>query len=350
MKRIDKLKLAAQKQGKPTNIAIFNPSNINYLCGFQSANALFIPPEGSCKLIVSSVNFEQAKAEAKDAEIKVFKRGENLMEKIAELAPNSKIGIDTLSIENWRSLSKAMGGDEKIEVINRLIQEQRCVKDQEEIEYIREACRLAVLGMQSAKKVIGVGVKEKDVAAEAEYAMRKAGSEGTAFDTIVASGATSAFPHGSQIDRTICHQDFVLVDLGATYKGYRADISRTYIASKATEKQAQILNTVHLAQEKAIETIKPHIPAKVVDLAARELIKQAGFDEFFVHNTGHGVGLEVHETPVLSPDSKDILKVGNVVTVEPGIYIPSLGGARIEDTILVTEKGAERLTVESCQL
>ena len=276
-----------------------------------------------------------------------LKRGESQTEKIAKQAPK-KLGVDTLPIESWRSLSKAVGGEEKLEPINSLVRELRSVKDEEEIKLIREACRLASVGMQTAKEIIGVGLKEKEAAAEIEYAMRKAGSDGTAFDTIVASGATSAFPHGSNLERTIHECDFVVVDLGATYKFYRSDITRTFIASKATEKQARIYDAVKMAHEKTFEAVKPKIVASEVDGVARRVIEQAGFGEFFVHNLGHGVGLEIHEAPILSPESKDILAAGNVVTIEPGIYVPGFGGVRIEDTVLVTKKGAEILTVGPC--
>ena len=202
--------------------------------------------------------------------------------------------------------------------------------------------------MKVASETVRSGVKEKDVAAEIEYAMRKAGSDGTAFETIVASGVTSAFPHGSNLEKTICKGDLVVVDLGATYRFYRSDITRTFIAGKASEKQTRIYETVKLAQQKAFETIKHGVLASEVDLAARQVIEQAGFGEFFVHNLGHGVGLEVHEAPILSPESKDILMVGNVVTDEPGIYVPGFGGVRIEDTVLVTKNGAEILTIGPC--
>ena len=235
-----------------------------------------------------------------------------------------------------------------LEPINSVIRELRSVKDTEEIKLIREACRLAGIGMETAKEIIGVGVKEKDAAAEIEYSMRKAGSDGTAFETIVASGVTSAYPHGSNLERTIKDGDFVIVDLGATFKFYRSDITRTFMASKATYHQAVIYDAVKLAHQKALEAIKPKAAACEVDGVARRVIEQAGFDEFFVHNLGHGVGLEVHEAPILSPDSKDILMAGNVVTDEPGVYVPGLGGVRIEDTILVTKKGAEILTAGPC--
>ena len=347
MKRTNALKQSAVKQGKPTNFIILNQINLTYFTGFTGATALLIPEQGENTLYVSSVNYEQAKAEIQGINVQLLKRGENVMENIANETSTKKFSFDTMLVENWIALSKKMG-KENLQPINNLIQELRSVKDQEEIKLIREACKLATIGMQTAKEIIGVGVKEKDVAAEIEYAMRKAGSDGTGFETIVASGPTSAYPHGSNLERTIQDGDFVIVDLGATYKFYRSDITRTFIASKATEKQARIYNAVKLAHEKALEAIKPQVAACEVDATARHVIECAGFGEFFVHNLGHGVGLEVHETPILSPDSKDILTAGNVVTDEPGIYLPGLGGVRIEDTVLVTKNGAEILTVGPC--
>jgi Xaa-Pro aminopeptidase len=348
LNRTDKLKQVAQKQGKPSNFIIFNQTNLTYFTNFSGAAALLVPEQDECTLYVSGVNFEQAKAEAKDLSVELLKRGENLIEKIAKQSPSKKFGVDALSVESWRTLAKAVGGEEKLEPINSLIRDLRSVKDNEEINLIREACRLATIGMQKAKEIIRVGVKEKDAAAEIEYAMRKAGSDGTAFETIVASGATSAYPHGGNLERTICDGDFVIVDLGATYKFYRSDMTRTFVASKTTYHQAAIYDAVKIAHEKALEAIKSEVVASAVDNIARRVIEKAGFGEYFVHNLGHGVGLEVHEAPILSPDSKDILAAGNVVTDEPGVYVPGLGGVRIEDTILVTKNGAEILTNGPC--
>ena len=269
------------------------------------------------------------------------------MEKLAKQSSGKKFSFDTMPVEHWRTLSKTVG-EENLQPINDLIRELRSVKDKQEIKLIREACRIAGVGMQTAKEIMWLGTKERDAAAEIEYSMRKAGSDGVAFETIVASGPTSAFPHGSNLERTIQDCDFVIVDIGATYRSYRSDITRTFIASKATNKQARIYDAVKLAHEKALGTIKPKVAANEVDKSARQVIEEAGYGEFFVHNLGHGVGLEVHEAPILSPDSKDILAAGNVVTDEPGIYVPGLGGVRIEDTVLVTKNGAEILTVGPC--
>jgi Xaa-Pro aminopeptidase len=350
MNRTDALKESAAKQGLAGDFMIFNPYNLTYFTGFSGATALLIPEQGEKVLYVSGVNYEYAKAEAKGLTVELVKRGENLMEKIAKQTSAQKFAVDGLPIEMWRVLAKAMGSEEKLESVGNLILKLRSVKEKEETEMIREACKLASTGMQVASEIIRPGVKEIEVAAEVEYAMRKRGSDGTSFDTIIASGAMSAFPHGSCSSRTIRDGEFVVVDLGATFNFYRSDMTRTFAAGKPDEKQKKIYETVKQAHQKAFETIKPGVLAAEVDATGRRVIEAAGFGDFFVHNLGHGVGLEIHEAPVLSPDSKDTLVVGNVVTDEPGIYLPGYGGVRIEDTILVTDAGAERLTVGSYSL
>ncbi len=345
MSRINALKQEATKQGKPSNFLIFNPTNINYFANFSGATALLIPEKGENILYVSGVNYEQAKEETKALTVELLKRGENLMEKIARQVPSQKFSVDTLSIESWRTLAKAVGGEKKLESANNIIQDLRKIKDKKEIELIRQACKIADIGIKAAAENINPGVKEKEVAAEVEYAMRMAGSDGVAFETIVASGYYCAYPHGAFLEKIIQEGDLVIVDLGAIYKNYRSDITRTFTAGKASDKQKRIYQTVKSAQQKAYDIIKQGVLTKEVDLAARRVIEEAGFGKFFVHNLGHGVGLEIHEAPILSPDSKDILERGNVVTIEPGIYVPGFGGVRIEDTVLVTKSGAEKLTV-----
>jgi Xaa-Pro dipeptidase len=151
MKRTDRLKQLATKQGKPASAAIFNPVNLTYFTDFSGATALYIPENGDCTLYVSSVNYEQAKSEAKNANVEALKRGENLMQKIASQNPK-KLGVDALSVESWRNLAKAVGGEEKLDLISEVTRQLRSVKDQEEIKRIREACRLAAVGMQTTKE------------------------------------------------------------------------------------------------------------------------------------------------------------------------------------------------------
>jgi Xaa-Pro aminopeptidase len=198
--------------------------------------------------------------------------------------------------------------------------------------------------MKAAYEILKPGMKEYEVAAEIEYAMRKRGSYGTAFETAVSSGPRSAFPHGGCSDRELREGDLVVVDFGATYKFYRSDMTRTLMAGQPLEKQKKLYEIVKAAQEKAFEAIKPNVKAKDVDAVARKIIEDAGYGEYFVHGLGHGVGLEVHEPPTLSSSSKEALTVGNVVTDEPGIYLVGYGGVRVEDTVLVQKNGAEKLT------
>jgi len=347
MKRINALKQVAFEKGEFDGFLVFNSTNLTYLTGFSGASALLIPKNGESRVYVYGVNHAQAEAELSGFTVELVKRGENLMGKIAKQAAASEIGtlaVDALNVESWRALAKALGGEKTLEVGTSFIRELRKVKDEKEIELMCKAAELTSEGMRVAYETVTAGVREYEVAAEIEYAMRKLGSSGTAFETIVASGVCSAFPHGGCSDRIIRDGDLVVVDVGATYKFYRSDMTRTLVAGKPTEKQKKLYQIVKTAQETAFEAVKPNVKAKDVDAVARKIIADAGYGKYFVHSLGHGVGLEVHEPPTLSPESKEVLVAGNVVTVEPGVYLVGYGGVRIEDTVLVQKNGAEKLT------
>jgi Xaa-Pro dipeptidase len=347
LNRIDSLKQAAFEEGKFDGFLIFNSANLIYLTGFSGASALLIPKDGENTIYVYNVNYEQAKAEGKAFRVELVKRGENLMAEIAKQAKALKIeklAVDTLNVEGWRALAKSLGSEKMPDVDPSFLRALRMVKDENEIELLRKAGELTSEGMRVAHETVTPGMKEYEVAAEIEYAMRKQGSYGTAFETIVASGSCSAFPHGGCSDREIRKGDLVVVDVGATYKYYHSDMTRTLVAGAPSEKQKKLYQIVKTAQEKAFEAMKANVKAKDVDVVARKIIADAGYGEYFVHSLGHGVGLEVHEPPILSPESKEVLAAGNVVTVEPGIYLVGYGGVRIEDTVLVQKNGAEKLT------
>jgi Xaa-Pro dipeptidase len=345
--RMDALRNAAFREDKFGGYAVFNGVNLTYLAGFSGASALLIPKDGESVLYVYGVNYEMAKAEATGFRVELVQRNEKLMDKIAKQADAFKIkklAVDSLDITSWRALAKSFGSEKKLAANNSFIQELRKVKDEKEIDLLRKAAELTSLGMKVAHETAAAGVKECEVAAEIEYAMRKHGSDGTAFETIVASGACSAFPHGGCSDKEIREGDLVVVDLGATYKFYRSDMTRTLVAGNPSEKQQKLYQIVKKAQETTFKAIKPNVKVKDIDAVARKIIEDAGYGEYFVHSLGHGVGLEVHEPPILSSDSTDTLAVGNVVTVEPGIYLVGYGGIRIEDTVLVSKSGGEKLT------
>jgi Xaa-Pro aminopeptidase len=347
LNRIDALKQMAFEKSKLNGFLIFSDANLLYFTGFSGASSLLIPKDGENTIYTYSVNYEQAKAEGTGFRVELVKRDENLMAKIAEKVKDCKIkklAVDALTIKDWRALAKETKGETKLTVKGNFVWELRKVKDEEEIELMRKAGELTSEGMKAAYEVLSPGMKEYRVAAEIEYAMRKRGSYGTAFETAVSSGPRSAFPHGSCSDREIREGDLVVVDFGATYKFYRSDMTRTLMAGRPSEKQKKLYEIVKAAQEKAFEAVKPNVKAKDVDAVARKIIEDAGYGEYFVHGLGHGVGLEVHEPPTLNSSSKETLAVGNVVTDEPGIYLVGYGGVRIEDTVLLQKNGAEKLT------
>lgn len=348
MNRIVKLRKAAFTQGGLDGYLIFNSVNQLYFLGFPGTSALLVPTDGECTVYVYGVNYEQAKSMGKGFCVEKVRAEENFWKKIASKAADQKIrqlAVDSLAVQSWCALVQAFVRKAKLKADGSHIDQLRTVKDREEIALMRKAGELTSEGMQAAAEAVKAGAREYEVAAEIEYAMRKRGSGPTAFESIVASGVCSAFPHGGCSSREIRDGDLVVVDIGATYMHYCSDMTRTFVAGKPSQKQLKIYAAVKEAQQKAFEVIKANVPVADVDAAARSSIAKAGFGKFFVHRVGHGVGLEVHEPPSMGAASKEKLAASNVVTDEPGVYVPSLGGVRIEDTVLVTAKGAERLTI-----
>ena len=325
-----------------------NLKNVYYFTGFSSlAEAeTLIPLDGDPILFIRELELENAEASSKNCVIEVVKKDETAIKKIASVVKNFKpkrLGLDDLPASTYLKLVERFRSIE-FKVDMDLVWKLRTIKDDDEVRYIRKAAKLADAGMKTALAMIKAGVREYQVAAEAEYAMRVAGSEGIAFDTLVASGPRSSLPHGVCSDRKIKEGDVVFVDVGATSNGYRSDITRATIVGKPTMQQAKVYNAVLEAQEEAFKAIRANVSAREVDKVARRVIKESGYENRFIHSLGHGVGLDIHEPPKLSPNSKDVLKTGNVITTEPGVYIPHKWGIRIEDTVLVLKKNAERLT------
>jgi len=345
-KRIKALKTAFKKE--VDGYLITNLINMLYFADFSGAAAMLVPSEDESILYVYGVNYEGAKAEAKNCRVELVKRGENIVKKITDQIKSLKLrslGFDTINVETYQKFNKALKNT-KLAAKSKYVWDLRKVKDETELKKMRKAAELTVEGMQTAYNTIKAGLREYEVAAEIEYTMRIHGSYSLAFETIVASGPHSAYPHGGCGERKLKTGDLVVVDIGATYKNYRADMTRTFVVGKPSAKQEKIYAVVKNAQEKAFQEIQDGAKASESDAAARNIIEKAGYGEYFVHGLGHGVGLEVHEQPVLSPISKDMLKTGNVVTDEPGIYIVDFGGFRIEDTVLVRKRKAERFTGE----
>jgi len=343
--RIQHLKKSFQKN-QLDGFIVADEINMIYLTGFDGAARLLIPAHGESLLYVYGVNYDAAKATAKNCNIELLKRGEDANKKVADQCKRlklKKIGFDNLDVASFLTIRKSLKKT-KLKSEGQAIWDLRKVKDQTELRCIRKAAELTDEGARAAVEAIKPGMREYEVAAEVEYAMRKRGSEGTAFDTILASGLRSAYPHGGCTAKKIRKGELIQFDIGARYQHYNADLTRTFLVGKPTPKQKRMYEVVMEAQEEAFQRIREGVKGKQIDATAREIIEKHGFGECFVHGLGHGVGLAVHEMPTLNQVSKDVLKAGNVVTNEPGIYIVGYGGVRIEDTVLVKKKVAERLT------
>ena len=234
--------------------------------------------------------------------------------------------------------------DEQLQTLGVL----RHIKTPEEVEKIRLACGIADRGAEHIRRFIQAGMSEREIAAELEWFMRQQGAEKASFDTIVASGWRGALPHGKASDKIVAAGEFVTLDFGALYQGYCSDMTRTLLVngegvSAESHPLFNVYQIVLQAQLAAISAIRPGVRCQQVDDAARRVITEAGYGDYFGHNTGHAIGIEVHEDPRFSPRDTTTLQPGMLLTVEPGIYLPGQGGVRIEDVVLVTPQGAEVL-------
>lgn len=326
--------------------------NLVYFTSYLSEEAkLLIPCDGESILYVDGRFYEEAKEKVKDCKVELAKKKGILDEMVQSQIKDLKLkhlGFDFLDVPTYLNFAKALSNAE-FTPKNELVMQLRKVKDKQEIECIRKAAEVTSEGMKAAVEAVRPSSREYDIAAEAEYKMRKSGA-GMAFDTIVAGGFRSAFPHARCSDYEIRRGDLVVIDLGASFRHYRADMTRTVVAGKPSPKQEKIYKIVKDAQEKAFQNVKAEAKCADVDTVARKHIEKESHAEYFVHGLGHGVGLEVHEAPALSSESKDVLQSGNVVTIEPGVYIVDFGGIRIEDTVLVGKNNGERLTKASYTL
>jgi Xaa-Pro aminopeptidase len=320
--------------------------NIRYLTGFTGSSAYVVVSADRAFFLTDPRYTAQSREEVKGFRIRIFKKAlDTVVETVGEVKAGS-LGFESgsVSFDNYSKLSKALRGKARLKASLGMVSALRSVKDQFEIEKIRQAAKLLDSGFGHAMKVVRPGALERDAAFDIETFFRKRGAESLAFDTIIASGGRGALPHGKASEKRIKKGELVVVDMGALLNGYNSDETRTFVTGRPTPKQKEVYGVVRDAQSAAIEKVRPGVKASAVDLAARGVIGKAGYGKYFGHGTGHGVGLDIHESPGLGPTSKDVLEEGMVITVEPGIYIPDWGGVRIEDMVLVTKNGAELLT------
>ncbi|MBB6283611.1 M24 family metallopeptidase [Geobacillus subterraneus] len=265
--------------------------------------------------------------------------GKALSEAKKELGQLGKVGVEYGNMRVMELKATEALGATSTEDASTIIDSLRMYKDDQEIELFKKAVQIVEESLEATLPYIKRGAVELEIAAQLEYEMRKRGSEGTPFGTIVASGYRSALPHGRASNKVINSGELVVLDFGSIYRGYVADITRTVAVGEITDELKEIYEVVREAQQAAIDIIKPGITAHEVDETARKIIREKGYGNYFTHRTGHGIGLSGHEAPYIMQNNQLVLKPGMAFTVEPGIYLPGKGGVRIEDNIVITENG-----------
>ncbi len=344
MEKIEKLRSSFSEHGID-GILITSPYNRRYISNFTGTAGVVLISADQAQFITDFRYIEQASKQCQGFEI--IKFTDTIPKEIAVQA--KKMGIQKLGFEeDFVTYSAFKVYETEIEAelvpVKGLIEKLRLIKSDAEIKILKEAADIADAAFKHILDFIRPGKTELEVSNELEFFMRKAGATSSSFDTIVASGYRSALPHGVASDKVIEKGDMVTLDYGAYYKGYVSDITRTLAVGEPEAKLKEIYEIVLEAQLRGMDGIKPGITGREADALTRDYIAEKGYGDYFGHSTGHGIGLEVHEGPGLAMKSDIVLEPGMVVTCEPGIYIPGLGGVRIEDDTLITKDHNEALT------
>lgn len=347
--RVSKLREAMALQGVS---AMFVASDINrrYLTGFTGSAGYVLITETESYLLTDFRYMTQAPEQAKD--FKVVEHAPKVMETVKGLLGSSaKLGFEQehVTFATYQSYKEALAGVELVPVSG-LVEGLRIFKDEGELAIMREAAVLADRTFSHILTKIRPGVTERELDLQMEMFMRENGATSSSFDTIVASGERSALPHGVASSRVLQGNEFITFDFGALLNGYCSDVTRTVVLGEASDRHREVYGIVLEAQLNALDKIRPGMTGREADALTRDIISSYGYGDNYGHSTGHGLGMEVHESPRLSKLSDDILKPGMVVTVEPGIYIPGFGGVRIEDDIVITETGIEIITSSTKEL
>ena len=328
--------------------------NVRYLCGFTgSAGLLLVEETGS--IFFTDVRYDtQAHEEVRAAKVVIARKSPiaalgDFLSQRRKRSRGRTIGLESehFTIADKKRLGQLCPSGVRLKDAPSTIERFRMVKDQAEIDLIRSAVALGAKIYERALEVLRPGTREVEVAAEMELAARRGGAEAMSFDTIIASGPRSALPHGRASSQPIARTGFVVCDFGVILSGYCSDQTRTVWVGASSEAARQAYEAVRDAQLAAIDTVRSGVTAGEVDAAARKRLRKAGLGKYFTHSTGHGVGLEIHESPRIAVGQKEILQPGMVITIEPGVYFPGKWGVRIEDMVVVATGGCEILTPTS---
>jgi Xaa-Pro aminopeptidase len=327
-------------------ILLSNLINIRYLTGFNGSAGVAVLGLREGILWVDPRYTLQAKEQADGVDVIEEKSGilKAAALWLAENAKEAAFEAPHLTVAQFDSLREHAGPELILKPAGDLIEELRMVKDRGEIESIRGAGKITADVFTELLSHVRAGVSEKDLAAEVEYRMRRKGAEGVAFETIVASGSRSAYPHARPTAKLLQENDLVIFDMGAILDGYAADMTRTVFLGEPGRRVRNLYAAVLKAQQGAVDSVQSSVAVNEVDAVARRTLAKHRLGRYFTHSTGHGVGLEIHEKPRIAKAETTSLRSGAVITIEPGIYLEGFGGIRIEDTVLVKPEGSEILT------
>jgi Xaa-Pro aminopeptidase len=330
--------------GELEALVVTNLVNVRYLTGYTGSNGVAVIGPGTRLFLTDFRYMTQAADEVSGFE--VVKGERDLLGNVAE-AVSGRVGFEdaSLSVRKLERLRSLVGDRAELVPAGDLVEELRAVKEPTEVEAIAAAARLADEALSAVIARGLTGRTEHDVAVDLEHEMRVLGADSAAFPSIVASGAQGALPHADPRPERIPRDVLVTIDWGATVDGYCSDCTRTFATGDGVDEEALAgYELVRSVQERSVEEVRAGADGKAVDAVGRATITEAGHGDHYGHGLGHGVGLEVHEGPTLSSRSKDTLTAGNVVTVEPGVYVPGRFGVRIEDLVVVTEDGCDVLS------
>ncbi|HEV7758046.1 MAG TPA: aminopeptidase P family protein [Acidimicrobiales bacterium] len=333
-------------------LLVTNLTNIRYLTGFSGSAGMFAVMDDELVFVTDGrydqQSHEELAATGVDARIEICSGGGEAQRQAlgTALGGVGRLGLESDSV-TWaqqRSFSREWFPREQLVPTTGLVEELRQFKDEGEVARIGAACAMADAALAAVRHRLGEHPTESEVALELEWQMRRLGADGISFETIVASGPNGAKPHHQPEMRRIEDGDLVVIDFGALLDGYHSDMTRTIMVGEPSPTQAAMWDLVYEAQAAGVAKVQAGVDAKAVDDACRSIIRDAGWEEAFVHGTGHGVGLDIHEAPRVAATADATLAAGQVVTVEPGVYLAEHGGVRIEDTVVVTPGGCRTLT------
>jgi Xaa-Pro aminopeptidase len=332
-------------------VAGFGP-NVRYLTGFTGSNGLIVVLPDRAVFFTDPRYRLQA---AQEVGCAVRVTSGPMLPRVAALlrtARSKRVGVERtrVSVEAYQTFKDALPMRTSLEPVPGWIEQQRMVKSEVEISAIRRSVELNSKAFERAVKRIRPGMREWELAADLDYRVRRLGAEGPAFETIVAAGPRTALPHARPTAAKLPVRGPVLIDMGAMLEGYASDMTRMLFLGRPDARFTRAYRAVLEAQLAALDMVAPGVRAHLVDRAARRVLKRHSLEGAFVHSTGHGLGLEIHEPPRIGRKEKTLLQEGMAVTIEPGIYIEGFGGIRIEDTVIVTKKGCEVLTPTSKEL